>query len=264
MIARWWLVPIVLLLVSGCSYPSFNVPAKEYRSKVRTLGVLPLLVDADSDIHHHQGAQVISLLESHNRAADMPLVEMLRNQKGYFDVRLLREDTRELFGQLVSGSQVSGQGAELRLDYDFRVDTAARLIDAHQVDALLVVVLHGIVRTERRWDRAALAVTYLDAPLNLVTVSAYVVDAQGGKLWQLSAERAGTFLDLQYPKFDEAYYNRSDQVATEYLRLEGLENALEVKSEQALPSETLAEPYWSLFRRIVADLDPGRPGLFRQ
>jgi len=263
MSVRWFLLVLVLLWVSGCSYPSFNMPAKEYRSTVRTLGVLPLLVDADSDIHHPQGDKVVALLESYNGSATERLVEMLRAQKGYFDVRWVRESPRELFGNLVDGSRVSGQGEQVRLAYDFNVGTAARLIEAHKVDALLVLVMHGVVRTERRWDRAALAVTYLDAPINLVTVSAYVIDTEGTKLWELSAKRAGVFLDLQYTNFDESYYNRSEQVAMEYLRIEGLANALEVKSEQALPSETLSEPYWNLFRRIVADLDPGRPGLFR-
>lgn len=263
MIVRWWFVPVVLLLMSGCSYPSFNMPAKEYRAKVKTLGVLPLLVDAGSDIHHPQADKVVGLLESHNSLATDRLVEMLRAQKGYFDVRLLREEPQELFTQLISGSQVLGQGELVRLDYDLRADSAARLIEANGVDALLVVIFHGVVRSERRWDRAALAVTYLDTPLNLITVSAYVIDGEGAKLWELSAERAGDFLDLQYPNFDEAFYNRTEQVPMNYLRVEGLANALEVKSEQALPTETLAEPYWSLFRKIVADLDPGRPGLFR-
>jgi len=260
---RWWYVLIVLLFLGACSYPSFNLPEKEYREKVRTLGVLPLLVDARSDIHHPQPEKVVELLEQFNQTANNRLVQMLRKQEGYFDVRLVNEESRRLFDELVSGSQVSGKGNRLRLDYNFREDTAARLMDAHRVDGLLVVVQHGVVRTERRWDRAALSVTYLDAPMNLVTVSAYVLDAQGNKLWQLSAERAGTFLDLQYPDFDEAYYNRSENVAMKYLRLEGLSKALAAKSEQTLPSETLSEPYWSLFRRIVADLDPGRPGLFR-
>jgi len=253
-----------LLLLGACSYPSFEVPAKEYRSRVKTLGVLPLLVDAESDIHHPQRDQVVALLERHNDGVAGRLVEMLRAEKSYFDVRLLQEPPRSVFSELVSGSRVSGEGSALRLDYSFRGDTATRLTQAHGVDALLVLVLHGVVRTERRWDRAALAVTYLDTPANLVTVSAYVIDASGQPLWKLSAERAGTFLDLQYPDFDEAYYNRGDQVPMRYLRLEGLERALEVKPEQALPNETLAGPYWGLFRRIAADLDPGHPGLFRQ
>ena len=48
-----------------------------------------------------------------------------------------------------------------------------------------------------------------------------------------------------------------------YLRIEGLDKTLAERSEKALPDETLGKPYWSLLRRIVADLDPGRPGLFR-
>jgi len=263
MLRRSILFLVSLLLLGACSYPSFEVPAKEYRSRVKTLGVLPLLVDAESDIHHPQRDQVVALLERDSEGVSRRLAEMLRAQKSYFDVRQLQASPRTLFAELVSGSRASGEGSALRLDYGFRGDAAARLTQENGVDALLVLVLHGVVRSERRWDRAALAVTYLDTPTNLVTVSAYVIDATGQPLWKLSGERAGTFLDLQYPDFDEAYYNRSDQVPMRYLRLEGLERALAVKPEQTLPNETLTAPYWGLFRRIAADLDPGRPGLFR-
>lgn len=263
MLGRLLILLVVVLGLSACSYPSFNVPAKEYRSKVQTLGVLPLLVDAGSDIHHSKRDRVIELLNRKNQEAVQRLVEMLRAQKGYFDVRLLSGDPRFLYDELVAGSNVSGEGAQLHFDYAFHGDAAARLMEASQVDGLLVLVMHGVVRSERRWDRAALSVTYLDTPLNVVTVAGYVLDPSGNPMWTFSNKRAGAFLDLQYPDFDEAHYNRSEHVAMKYLRLEGVERALEVKSEQALPSETLSEPYWSLFRKVVADLDPERQGLFR-
>jgi len=260
---RRYVLVALLLCAGGCSQPAFNVPAKEYQSRVQTLGVLPLLVDAGSDIHHPRPEQVVELLRRDNASVTPRLVEMLRAQKSYFDVRLMSEAPQNVFDDLVAGSSVSGSGGTLRLGYSFRGDTAEQLARAHGVDAMLVVILHGVVRTERRWDRAALSVTYLDAPVNLVTVSAYVVAPSGQVLWQLAPERAGVFLDLQYADFDEAYYNKSEQVALKYLRIEGLDKALSEHSEQALPEETLGKPYWFLFRRIVADLDPGRPGLFR-
>lgn len=263
MMLRHSVLLLVLVFAGACSQPSFHIPAKEYRGRVQTLGVLPLLVDTGSDIHHPRSEQVMELLRRENEAATPRLVEMLRSQKGYFDVRLMGEAPQGVFDELIGSSTVAGVGDTLHLEYGFRSDTASQLASAHGVDAMLVVVLHGVVRTERRWDRAALSVTYLDTPVNLVTVSACVVDPAGQVLWQLPAEKAGVLLDLQYPDFDEAYYNRSDQVPMKYLRIEGLDKTLAERSEKALPDETLGKPYWSLLRRIVADLDPGRPGLFR-
>jgi hypothetical protein len=263
MFIRFWILFSLLFLATACSSPSFNVPAKEYREKVKTLGVLPVIVDRTSDINHPQREQVIDLLERNNRQSEERLAEMLRSQKVYFDVRMLKESPQFLFDELVSGADGVGEGNRYQLHYRFNPATVSRIIDTHRVDALLVVIQHGVVRMERRWDRAALAATYLDTPTTLVTVSSYVIDSTGKPLWRLSAERAGIFLDLEYPNFDEAYYNRSDKVRMEYLRLEGIERALQIKSEQAVSTETLSAPYWQLFRRIVADLNPGRAGLFR-
>lgn len=77
-----WVVMLFLLLVSlGCANGVYNVPKEQYRSMVKTLGVLPLMVDSGSEIHHPETRQVIDLLSRLNRGKEDSLVELLRQKR---------------------------------------------------------------------------------------------------------------------------------------------------------------------------------------
>jgi hypothetical protein len=97
--------------------------------------------------------------------------------------------------------------------------------------------------------------SYLEAPFNSVMASAAVVLPSGEILWEYQASEP--FLDLQYPAFDDAYYNREEEIGIRFITLGGLEKHFQEPGSKWLQDTVLAKPYQELFDRLVTDLKPG-------
>ncbi|HKK00647.1 MAG TPA: hypothetical protein VJ955_00635, partial [Desulfuromonadales bacterium] len=204
----WMVLP--LLLLAGCASGLYQVPKEQYRQQVQVLGVLPLMVDAGSTLNTPDRQQVIDLLRRRNAGSAARLVGLLKKSKGYFDVRAVPGAPEGLFSLLVRDRSLQGDAASRHWHYTFNPTATARLTKDHAVDALLVVILNGVERSERRWDR--LHLNYLDAKFNDIQATAYVVLPDGRIAWEDPAVADSAFLQLQYPDFDEAYYNKTEQV----------------------------------------------------
>lgn len=242
-------------LLVACGHGRFKIPKEAYRQRVKTLGVLPLLLDEGSAVRHPEREELLALLRRHNAGKSERLVALLREGKGYFDIRSISGDPRSLFDSLVSGGTAVGQADRRYRSYRFRSEAVAELAAREVVDALLIVVMYGVERHERRWDRVP--TTYLEADYNSIVVTAAVVSPTGELLWEFPGMSDGPFLPLQYPDFDEAYYNRSDAVRIRYISLAGLERVLTEKERGLLARSDFPRRYRELFGEIVSALDPG-------
>jgi hypothetical protein len=244
---------ILVVSLTACGAAGFKVDKEEYRQRVRTLGVVPLLVDGNSQLIHPQSQEITGLLRRSSVGQYQHLVEMLKEQKGYFDVRPVDGDAGALFGRLIQGRawQEGERGPYHR--YSFNAQAVAELTRQNSTDALLVIVLNGAVRNAKRWDRTRLS--YLEAPFNSILASAAVVLPSGEVLWEYQAVES--FLDLQYPAFDEAYYNREEEIAIRFITLAGLERSFQEPGRKWLQDTVLAKPYQELFDRLAAELKPG-------
>lgn len=249
----WLLVPVLLL---GCGGGAYKISKDEYRERVRTLGVLPLMVDADSPITHPERTQIIHLLRRHNAGKEEEMIARLREQKGYFDVRAVPGDPQQLFSRLIRGSALRGKGAAQYRRYQVDAAAVADIAAANAVDGLLVVIVNGIERTETRRDRGPL-LAYLEAPYNPILVSAAVVLPSGEIAWELPHESGESFLPLQYPAFDEAFYNKTDEVRIKYISVEGLERTLAEPDKKLFGSRKVPRVYGELFDRLTSELHPG-------
>jgi hypothetical protein len=257
---RWFLL-FPILLIAGCA-GFFKVPQTEYRQKVQTLGVLPLLVDGNSVITHPDREAVMELLRRHSLNTHLRLIDILKEQKGYFDVRPVEGNPRELFRSLVISDALRGTGADIYRHYGFNSRIASELTEENVVDALLVIILHGEVRPAKRWDRRHLA--YLEAPYNEILTTAAVVMPSGEVVWEYPGVTDGAFLFLQYPDFDEAFYNRSDEVRIRYISLAGLDRTLGEADRSLLGRRTLPGRYRELFESLAAALKPGLLNPFKE
>ncbi len=249
----WCLLPILLL---GCSSKNYKIAKEEYKERVRTLGVIPLLVDADSTIKHPERQRIIDLLQRHNAGKSEPLVEMLRAQRTYFDVRAISGDPQQLFNRLTQGSTVRGEGSALYRRYQFNSKAVAELASANAVDALLIVVANGVERTETRRDRGPF-ITYLDAPFNSILLTATVVLPSGEIAWEYAGNPGESFLPLQYAAFDEAFYNKTDEVKIKFISFEGLDRTLSEVEKNVFGGKKLPRPYEELFEQIAGAMHPG-------
>jgi len=252
---RWFLVSALVLVMSGCGGGSFTVPKDQYREQVQTLGVLPLMMDEASDIDHPERDAVTDMLRRYNAATQGLLVEILKDSKNYFDVRNIPGDPRDVFDQLVAGRSLKGRGDELHRGYVFNGDVIASLAEKNVVDALLVLIFNGVERQETRWDRTKL--TYLKARYNVILVGAMVITPGGRILWEYHGEPGESFLPLQYPDFDEAYYNKTDEVNIRYITIPGLERTLAERETALFGKGSWPKLYKQLFDDLTSELSPG-------
>ncbi|WP_305043491.1 hypothetical protein [Geoalkalibacter sp.] len=245
---------ILALLLGGCQKGTYKIPREEFTQQVRTLGVMPILIDEGSTVVHPQRAEVLSLLRRHSAGREDRLIQILRDTGPFFDVRLINQDPRQIFPRLVSPSTSSAEDA---LPYVFSPAAARQLAEDVVVDALLVVILHGRELVEKRWDRDRTRLNYLEAPYNNILALAVVIDRDGQVLWRLGSGPGDLFLALQYADFDEAFYNKADAVRLKFLTLEGVERTLAETPSGLLSRTGFPRLHGDLFDRIGRGLKPG-------
>lgn len=245
---RKWLACGVLLLLVGCSWGEYQIPKQDYRDHIQVLGVMPLLVDRTGPIGYPQREQLFDLLQRSVAGKHLALVERLREKKGYFDVRTLSVEYG--VGASPLEQRLASDSAGQPLGYRLNRQVVAELAERNALDALLLVVVSGARVEEKRFSRnlmESLRTSYDD-----IMATAIVVDRNGQLLWQLAGDDALRIALLQYADFDEAYFNRTDQVRVKNITLEGVDRAL------ADPDGgELLEVYEQLFKRIVSGISPG-------
>ncbi len=241
------------LLLSACSSGTFHIPKQEYQSRVQVLGVLPLIVDRNSTMNYPDKDLLFDVLSRSASGKQSNLVEELRKKKGYFDVRALDVDVQlTTLSLLGAGSSHDANGYPT--GYAFDTATVTELARRNVVDALLIVVFSGEQVKETRRSRTkleTLTTTYSD-----LRATAAVIDRNGQVLWQLAGEDSFQALILQYPDFDEAYYNRTDRVRVKNVTMAGIERALDEDPDRN-GVRTLPEMYDELFEKIASGISPG-------
>ncbi|MBN1958522.1 MAG: hypothetical protein JXQ81_09235 [Desulfuromonadales bacterium] len=242
-----------LILIFGCASGSFQVSKKEYQTRVQVLGVLPLLVDAGSDINYPQKDLLFDLLARSAAGKHQSLVEQLKKKKGYFDVRPLSVSPELTALSLLSAGSPHDESGR-PLGYALDANTVAELARQNVVDALLVVVFSGAQVEETRRSRTMLET--LKTRYSDVLATAAVVDRNGQVLWQLSGADSFQALVLQYADFDEAYYNKTDLVQIKNISLAGIERVLE-EVPDAEGRRQLPKMYQELFAEIASGISPG-------
>jgi hypothetical protein len=237
------LILALFLLMAGCSGGIYKVPTGEYRQQVKTLGVLPLMVDGRSVISHPAANEILGLLRRGAAGRSEVVVEELRRKKGYFDVRFVPEPARILAEKLLVKADYDERG--LPRGYRLNQQFLTELCKDSFVDGLLLLSLQGVLHKDKRWSRKSLETLTTD--YNDILATASVVAADGRVLWEMNGADAATILSLQYPDFDEAYFNKTDAVKLKFIGFSGLEKTL-------LPAaENEREKPWS--PQITAWLD---------
>lgn len=242
---------ILFLLLTGCSNGIYNVPTKEYQQQVKTLGVLPLVVDARSVINHPDGPEIFSLLRRAATGQSEAVVDALRKKKGYFDVRLINQPARVLAENLLLKADIDELGQPR--GYQLNLQFLAELCKDSVVDGVLLLNLQAAVHNEKRWSRNTFETLITD--YNDIMATASVVLADGRVLWEMSGADAVTILALQYPDFDEAHFNKSDAVKLKFIGIAGLEKTLLPAVEEGQESPQSPQ-ITGWLKKVTAALSP--------
>ncbi len=242
---------ILSLFFSGCvANTAYTVTPAEYAQQVKTLGVLPVLIDVES-IDYAKRDELFSVLERSSAAVQQALVDKLRKQGGHFDVRPVTGDPEAIRTRILAGKSTVGEAASTHLKYTFSSEGSAALADEAVADAILVVVVHGIKRQEKRWSSYSLQMEYLWGDFSSLLYTAAVVAPTGRVLWQLDMEPGEVLLSLDYADFTEAYWNRTDSVRIKSITLPGLQRTLKEPQGGLMVDKEIPKPFGQMIDQIV-------------
>lgn len=231
----------LLPIINGCAHNYFNVPQDSVAEQVKVLGIVPIIVDSESDIRHPQREALISLLTAQNRLHERSLTRLVKNTNSFYTVTMLDTDPQALFKEQLFRRERRDDASVQYNKYFWKTDGMTELIRKNSLDALMVVVVSGITRPER--ITSANLLQTLEADYNYLIMTAQILDRKGNIIWEYPNFRARSLsydplLNLQYPNFDKARANLSSKVHVEFKGLEGIKRALDKRRQDFLLRET--------------------------
>lgn len=231
----------LLPLFSGCAHNYFNVPQDSFAEQVKVLGIVPIIVDGESDIRHPQREELIALLTRQSRLHERSLTRLIKNTNSFYTVTMLDTDPQALFKEQLFRRERRDDASIQYNKYFWKTDGIIELIHKNSLDALMVVVISGITRPERMVS--ANLMESLEADYNYLIMTAQILDRKGNILWEYPNFRTRSLsydplINLQYPNFDEARANLSSKVQIKFKALEGIKRALEKRRQDFLLQET--------------------------
>ena len=254
------LVGLLLLpLVGGCAHNYYNLPQDAVAEKVKVLGVVPIIVDTDSDIRHPQREEMITLLTNVNRSFERDLLRLVKNTNSFYTVTLLDADPKAVFANTLFRRERRDDAAIQYNKYFWKEDALADFMRKNSLDAVMFVVVSGITRPDK--IVSANLLDSLNTDYNFLVMTAQIVDAKATILWEYPnfRQRALSYnplMNLQYPDFDEAKANMSPRVQVKFKTLEGIRRSLEKRRLDLLRRETPeVELYMSQFEDMTSMLE---------
>lgn len=232
---------LLLPLVGGCAHNYYNLPQDAVAEKVKVLGVVPIVVDTDSDIRHPQREELITLLTNVNRSFERDLLRLVKNTNSFYTVTLLDADPKAVFTSTLFRRERRDDAAIQYNKYFWKEDALADFMRKNSLDAVMFVVVSGITRPDK--ISSANLLDSLTTDYNFLVMTAQIVDAKATILWEYPNFRQRTLsysplMNLQYPDFDEAKANMSPRVQVKFKTLEGIRRSLEKRRLDLMRRET--------------------------
>jgi len=237
------LVAVLLIsgMMSGCAQNHFNVPAGNFAEKVKVLGVIPIVVDADSDIRHPQKEQLIQILTDMNRKYEQQFVRKLKGTGNYQMVALMEDDPQKFFAQMFFRREKRDDATIQYNKYFLKNDELREYIRKNNLHAVMLIVVSGLTKKENIYTNNLLST--LSSDFNYLIMTAQIFDASGTILWEYPnfRQRILTYnpmFNLQYPDFSEAEANLSNTPNLKFKTLEGIKRSFDKKYKDLLLRET--------------------------
>jgi len=257
------LLSLTALAAGGCAGNYYNVPRETYEQKVRVLGVAPVLLDADSDVRHPEKEALFAVIREASRKNEQEMVSLLKDSGGYFAVRLLDENPDLLQARLVSRRERRDDAGVVYNKYFYKPEEIKSLVERQNVDAVMLITVSGLTKNEKVYSSNLLS--YLEHEYNYLTMTAQIVDKEGALLWEYPNFRQKlrssdpVLLPLQFPDFDEARANVTEDVQVKFKTLAGLTRAFAKGENSSLQKGKVVGVLFNRqFEAMMALLQPDR------
>lgn len=250
--------------LTGCSQNHFNVPAESFASRVKALGVAPVMIDRNSDIKHPQKDLLISLIDETNRKNELQFVRKLKSTGNFYTVAFLDGDSRNIFENLYFRSEVRDDASIKYNKYFWKNEELKNYILKNNLDAVMLIVVSGLTKNDKVTSISQFK--SLKSDYNYLIMTAQIIDANGTVLWEYPNFRQRILnydpvINLQYPDFNEAEANLSSSAQVKFRTIDGIRRIFEQKRKDLLLRETQeAEAYGKQFDEILSLLkyDPDK------
>ncbi len=247
---------LVAVTQFGCAQNHFNIPADNIAEKIKTLGVAPIFVDADSDIIYPQKELLLPLMADLNRKSEPFLLRKIQATGSFYAVTQLSDDPQQLFSKLIARREKRNDADIQYNKYFWKNDEIGAYIKNNRLDALMVVVVSGLTKTSKIFSGNLLA--SLETNYNFLTVTAQIIAPDGTVLWEYPNFRAHLLtyyplVNLQYPDFSESEANLSRKTEVRFKSIDGIRRILEQKRSDWKFQETPEpEVYGRVFDEIAS------------
>lgn len=246
----------IAIMLTGCAQNHFNVPTDNFADRIKVLGVLPIMIDAESDIKHPQKEQLIALLSEKNRAFESQFVRKLKMTGNFYAVALMGGDPDELFKKLLFRREYRNDATVEYNKYFWKNHELKDYLQKNNIDAVMVMVVSGLTKEAKISSSNFL--NSLTSNYNFLTMSAQILDINGTVLWEYPNFRQRILsyipmINLQYPDFSESDANKANITNVKFKTIEGIRRTLEEKKKDLLLRDT-QEPlvYTTQFDEIIS------------
>ena len=247
---------LLVTIVTGCSQNYYNIPTENFSEKVRSLGVLPIMVDADSDIKYPQKDQLIAIVTETNRKYEQQFVRKLKATGNFYSIALVDGDAQNIFGKLYSRRELRDDASIRYSKYFWKNDELREYIQKNNLDAVMLLVVSGLTKKDRVTSITQFKT--LTSDYNYLIMTAQILDANGAILWEYPNFRKrllgyDPLINLEYPDFNEADANHTTSAQVKFKTIEGIRRTLEQKRKDWLFRETQEpEVYGKQFDEIIS------------
>lgn len=255
---------ILVLLSFGCAQNRFNVPVEDFSERVKSLGVLPIVVDTGSDIRHPQKDQLIQVIDELNRKYEQQFVRKLKGTGNFNTVAMMDGDPKQLFESLMFRRERRNDATIEYNKYFWKNEELRNYLTKNKLDAVMVLVISGLTKNDKVTSSTLLS--SLTSDYNFLVVSAQIIDATGTTLWEYPNFRSRLLsyeplINLQYPDFSEADANLINKANVKFKTLDGIRKRLDEKRKDLLLRETTeSDAYSKQFDEMLSFLkyDPDK------
>jgi hypothetical protein len=247
---------VITTALTGCSQNHFNVPTENFSSRVKALGVAPVIVDRESDIRHPQKDQLISLIDETNRKNEQQFVRKLKSTGNFYTVAFLDGDPQNIFGKLFFRRETRDDAGITYNKYFWKNDELKNYIQKNNLDAVMLIVVSGLTKKDK--VTSILQLKSMSNNFNHLIMTAQILDANGTVLWEYPnfRQRILTYdpmINLEYPDFSEAEANLSSSANVKFRTIEGIRRIFGQKRKDLLLRETQeTEVYGKQFDEMLS------------
>ncbi|MDD5286903.1 MAG: hypothetical protein PHD54_13695 [Desulfuromonadaceae bacterium] len=254
---RRMLVAVLLIsgIMSGCAHNHFNVPTDNFAEKTKVLGVVPIIMDADSDIRHPGKEQLIQIVTEMNRKYEQQFVRKVKASGNFYTVALMDGDPQRIFENLLYRREKRDDATIQYNKYFFKNEELRDYIKKNNLDAVMLIVVSGLTKTDKVYSSNLFA--SMTSDYNFLIMTAQILDSNSTILWEYPNFRSRilTFypmINLQYPDFNEAEANLSSRTNLKFKTLDGIQRTLDQKRKDLLLRETQeSDVYGKQFDEIL-------------